>query len=77
VFAQAVQGLGGEARLSELAQVYACYQQHLQAQGWADRAGLGWLAVEALEQRAPDVGCDWPLLWWTALTVSLPSRSLC
>jgi len=61
-FAQAVQGLGGEARLSELAQVYAAYQQHLQAQGWADRAGLGWLAVEALEQRTPDVGRDWPLL---------------
>ena len=38
------------------------YQARLQAQGWADRAGLGWLAVEALEQRAPDVGRDWPLL---------------
>jgi ATP-dependent helicase/DNAse subunit B len=58
----AVDGLGGEPRLCELAQIYAAYQDRLQAQGWADRAGLGWLAVEALEQRAPDVACDWPLL---------------
>ncbi len=61
-FTRAVRGLGGEARLSELAQVYAAYQQRLQEQGWADRAGMGWLAVEALGQRAPAVGCDWPLL---------------
>jgi ATP-dependent helicase/DNAse subunit B len=63
-FARAVQGLGDESRLSELAQLYAAYQQHLQQQGWADRAGLGWLAVEALEDtlRAPAVGRDWPLL---------------
>jgi ATP-dependent helicase/DNAse subunit B len=61
-FAQAVDGMGGEPRLVELAQIYAAYQQHLQAQGWADRAGLGWLAVEALEERAPQIACDWPLL---------------
>ena len=61
-FAQAVQTLGDEPRLAELAQIYAAYQARLQAQGWADRAGLGWLAVEALEQRVPDVGQDWPLL---------------
>ena len=61
-FARAVEGLGDEARLAELAQVYAGYQQRLQEQGWADRAGLGWLAVEALERRAPAVGRDWPLL---------------
>ncbi|NIV36092.1 MAG: hypothetical protein GWN58_43570, partial [Anaerolineae bacterium] len=46
-FAQAVDGLGGEPRLRELAQIYAAYQHRLQARGWADRAGLGWLAVEA------------------------------
>jgi ATP-dependent helicase/DNAse subunit B len=61
-FAQAVRTLGDETRLAELAQIYAAYQARLQAQGWADRAGLGWLAVEALEQRAPDMGQDWPLL---------------
>jgi ATP-dependent helicase/nuclease subunit B len=61
-FARAVRALGDEPRLAELAQIYAAHQTRLQAQGWADRAGLGWLAVEALEQRAPDVGRDWPLL---------------
>ena len=61
-FTQAVVALGGEPRLRELALVYAAYQERLQAQGWADRAGLGWLAVEALEERAPDVTRDWPLL---------------
>jgi ATP-dependent helicase/DNAse subunit B len=61
-FAQAVDGMGSEPRLVELAQIYAAYQQRLQARGWADRAGLGWLAVEALEERAPRVACDWPLL---------------
>ena len=61
-FARAVRTLGDEPRLAELAQIYAAYQARLQAQGWSDRAGLGWLAVEALEQRAPDVGRDWPLV---------------
>jgi len=61
-FARAVRTLGDEPRLAELAQIYAAYQARLQAQGWADRAGLGWLALEALEQRAPDVGRDWPLV---------------
>ncbi len=61
-FTQAVAALGDEARLRELAQVYAAYQERLQAHGWADRAGLGWLAVEALEDRAPHVAQDWPLL---------------
>ncbi len=61
-FIQAVATLGDEPRLRELALVYAAYQERLQAQGWADRAGLGWLAVEALEERAPNVARDWPLL---------------
>jgi ATP-dependent helicase/DNAse subunit B len=61
-FALAVDGMGGEPRLRELAQIYTAYQKRLQAQCWADRAGLGWLAVEALEQRAPGVVRDWPLL---------------
>ena len=62
VFAVAVRAMGDEPRLAELARIYTAYQARLQAQGWADRAGLGWLAVEALEKRAPDVGRDWPLL---------------
>ena len=61
-FTQGVAALGDEPRLRELALIYAAYQERLQAQGWADRAGLGWLAVEALEERAPDVTRDWPLL---------------
>jgi ATP-dependent helicase/DNAse subunit B len=61
-FARAVDGIGGEPRLRELAQIYAAYQERLHQQGWADRAGLGWLAVEALEERAPQVACGWPLL---------------
>jgi ATP-dependent helicase/DNAse subunit B len=61
-FAQAVEGMGDESRLRELAQIYAGYQERLQVQVWADRAGLGWLAVEALEERAPAVARDWPLL---------------
>jgi ATP-dependent helicase/DNAse subunit B len=60
--AQAVQAMGGEPRLAELAWIYGAYQERLQAQGWADRAGLGWLAVEALEQRALAVARDWPML---------------
>ncbi len=62
VFDQAVEALGDEPRLRELAQIYAAYQERLQVHGWADRAGLGWLAAEALEQRAPDVARRWPLV---------------
>jgi len=59
---RAVTALGAEPRLRELVQVYTAYQEHLQLRSWADRAGCGWLAVEALEERAPAVACDWPLL---------------
>ncbi len=61
-FVQAVDGMGGESRLRELGQIYAAYQENLQSWAWADRAGMGWLAVEALEERAPQVTSDWPLL---------------
>ena len=61
-FEEAVAALGDEPRLHELAQIYAAYQHRLQTQRWADRTGLGWLAVEALGERAPDVATDWPLL---------------
>ncbi len=49
-------------RLRELADIYAAYQSQLRVQGWADRVGLHWLAVEALRERAPDACRDWPLL---------------
>jgi len=58
----AVATLGDEPRLGELARIYSVYQERLQERRWADAAGLGWLAVEALDQRAPQVARDWPLL---------------
>ncbi len=61
-FTTAVIALGNEPRLRELAAIYAAYQDRLQAEGWADRAGLHWLAVEALKERAPDACREWPLL---------------
>lgn len=61
-FARAVNGLGGEPRLRELATIYTAYQAQLQTQNWADRVGLHWLAVEALADRAPDACSQWPLL---------------
>ena len=74
-FAGAVQAMGDEPRLAELARIYAAYQERLAAgssgdtQGWADRAGRGWLALEMLrspapagEQRALAVGAAWPLV---------------
>ncbi len=52
----------GEARLIDLAVIYDRYQHALRERGWADRAGLGWLALEALSARAPQVGADWACL---------------
>jgi len=46
-------------RLRELAAIYARYQRHLQANQWADRAGVGWLALEQVEQPA----FVWPAAW--------------
>ncbi|HIP87194.1 MAG TPA: PD-(D/E)XK nuclease family protein [Anaerolineales bacterium] len=60
-FARAVADLDDGLRLRELAAVYAEYQRRLQRNGWADREGLIWLAVDAVE-RNPQVGRDWPLL---------------
>ena len=61
-FTRAVAAMGAETRLTELALIYTAYQERLAGAGWADRAGLGWLAVEALESRAPVVGSDWSLV---------------
>ena len=59
---EAVAALGDEPRLGELARIYSGYQERLQERQWADGAGLGWLAVEALDQRAPHVARDWSLV---------------
>ncbi|MBN1874145.1 MAG: ATP-dependent helicase, partial [Anaerolineae bacterium] len=61
-FTRAVQAMGNEPRLLELAHLYAAYQERLQSEGWADFAGLGWLAAEALAHH-PDVGRDWSHLF--------------
>jgi ATP-dependent helicase/DNAse subunit B len=61
-FSHAIATLGDEPRLRDLAHIYTTYQARLQARAWVDRAGQAWLAVEALEERAPDVARDWPLV---------------
>jgi len=58
----AVGALGENPRLGELARIYSAYQERLQERRWADRAGLGWLTVEALDQRTPHVAKDWSLV---------------
>ncbi|MGD2178507.1 MAG: PD-(D/E)XK nuclease family protein, partial [Anaerolineae bacterium] len=58
---KALEAIGGEPRLLELAQLYAAYQKRLQQEGWADYAGIGWLAAEALKHDAT-IGADWPCL---------------
>lgn len=55
----AVAEMGGEPRLAEMAYLYAEYQRRLQQEGWADPAGVGWLAAAALTRR-PDVARTWP-----------------
>jgi ATP-dependent helicase/DNAse subunit B len=62
MFRQAIAELGDEPRLRELAEIYEAYQAQLKDQDWADRVGLHWLAVEALEKRATEACRDWPLL---------------
>ena len=61
-FLQAVANLGDSPRLRELGLIYQAYQDRLRDRGWADYAGVGWLAVEVLEGRAHHVGRDWSLL---------------
>ncbi len=60
--AEAARGMGGEPRLVELAQIYTAYQERLQREGWADFAGVGWMAAEALECD-PAIGTEWPCLF--------------
>jgi len=59
---RAVREMGDEPRLAELADLYLAYQQRLRDEAWADAAGIGWLAAEALA-RHPEVRCAWPALY--------------
>lgn len=52
---------GRNARLQELARLYAAYQQRLLNSDWADGEGQGWLAALALERDA-DLVRGWRLL---------------
>lgn len=52
---------GGEERLTELAAIYAGYQDWLVQSGWMDAEGQGWLAALALEND-PGLGRDLRLL---------------
>jgi len=61
-FAQAIAALGNEPRLADLARLYTAYQLQLQQHGWADFAGIGWLAAEALEEH-PEIGTQWTALF--------------
>ncbi len=62
VFPEALQAaldsLDAPPRLTELAALYAAYQGRLQAAAWADDAGIGWLAAEALRDNAA-VAAGW------------------
>ncbi|HSG14929.1 MAG TPA: PD-(D/E)XK nuclease family protein, partial [Anaerolineae bacterium] len=60
-FLTGVGAIGDERRLRELGLIYEAYQSRLDQEGWADYAGLAWLAAERLEVR-DDVAADWPLL---------------
>ena len=51
----------GEERLTELAAIYAEYQDWLVQTGWMDAEGQGWLAALALEDD-PNLGCGLQLL---------------
>lgn len=55
----AIEEMGVPLRLMELAQLYEAYQLRLQHEKWADYAGIGWLAAEALQQQ-PKIADDWP-----------------
>jgi len=60
---EAVEALGDEPRLVELAQLYAAYQDRLQREGWADYAGIGWVAADALAAAKP------PALRWPCVMI--------
>lgn len=62
VFLGAAEDMGAGPRLVELGRLYGAYQASLRDNGWADRYGLSWLAVDALGNDALPACRDWPLL---------------
>jgi RecB family exonuclease/superfamily I DNA/RNA helicase len=60
-FLKAVKAMGDEPRLRELGLIYEAYQTRLELEGWADYAGLAWLAAERLDAHEK-VATDWPLV---------------
>ncbi|MCB9122939.1 MAG: hypothetical protein H6643_00255 [Caldilineaceae bacterium] len=67
-FAAALASIDAPPRLRELAAIYARYEAQLAANGWTDRAGLGWLALDALESGAA-------LPAWSPITASSTTAS--
>ena len=57
-FISAIQGSQSGPRLLELGQIYTSYQDRLREEGWADQAGLNWLAARALDKDS-DLGREW------------------
>ncbi|UCG25879.1 MAG: exodeoxyribonuclease V subunit gamma [Chloroflexota bacterium] len=60
-YLQGVSDIGREPRLREPGVIYRAYQDYLAEKGWADYAGLAWLAVERLEKR-DEAAREWPVL---------------
>jgi ATP-dependent helicase/nuclease subunit B len=62
IFEEATAGLRNEPRLTELALLYGAYQDRLQTEHWADREGLGWLAVKVVQEKAPHDVKRWQMI---------------
>ncbi len=62
VFAEATANLSNGPRLTELALLYGAYQDRLQTEQWADREGLGWLAVKVVQEKAPRDLKQWRMI---------------
>jgi ATP-dependent helicase/DNAse subunit B len=60
-FLKAVSAMGDQPRLRELGLIYEAYQDRLDHGGWADYAGLAWLAAERVDEKKA-VATEWPLL---------------
>lgn len=61
-FAGALSHVGNPPRLIEIGQIYAAYQEYLDANSLADYPGLAWLALEVAADTDFQLGHDWPLL---------------
>lgn len=70
-FQNAVKGRG--QRLEELAELYNEYQNSLIQLGWADVEGLGWLAVQALQDNA-SLSSRWKLVIADGFDILYPTQ---